>query len=136
MLQPLEEVSRIAHEAGALFLVDAVTSLGGCNVDTDGWKIDAIYSGTQKCLSCPPGLAPVSFSRRAIEVLDARKEKVPSWYLDMSMVKEYWGTERTYHHTAPISMIYALNRALKVVVEEGLEAGDRLRLKVARPRRG
>jgi len=122
VLQPLEDVSRIVHEAGALLIVDAVTSLGGCNVDTDGWQIDAIYSGTQKCLSCPPGLAPVSFSRRAVGVLDARHEKVSSWYLDMSMVKKYWGSERTYHHTAPISMIYALNRALKVVVDEGLEA--------------
>ncbi len=120
--QPLEEVSRIAHEAGALFLVDAVTSLGGCNVDADGWQIDAIYSGTQKCLSCPPGLAPVSFGPRAMEALEARRTRVPSWYLDMTMVKKYWGADRTYHHTAPISMIYALNRALKVILEEGLEA--------------
>ncbi len=122
VLQPLQDVSRIVHDAGGLLLVDAVTSLGGCDVDTDGWGIEAIYSGTQKCLSCPPGLAPVSFSQRALEVLDARKEKVPSWYLDMSMVKKYWGSERTYHHTAPISMIYALNQALKVVLEEGLDA--------------
>lgn len=122
VLQPIKEVSRIAHEAGALLIVDAVTSLGGCNVDTDGWRVDAIYSGTQKCLSCPPGLAPVSFSQAALEALDARGGKVPSWYLDMSMVRKYWGTERTYHHTAPISMIYALRQALRVVLDEGLEA--------------
>lgn len=122
VLQPLEEISRIVHEADALLLVDAVTSLGGCPVETDEWGIDAIYSGTQKCLSCPPGLAPISFSTPALDALDSRATKVPSWYLDMSMVKNYWGSERSYHHTAPISMIYALNQALKVVLEEGLEA--------------
>lgn len=122
VLQPLEEISRIVHEAGALLLVDAVTSLGGCPVETDEWGIDAVYSGTQKCLSCPPGLAPISFSTRALDTLESRATKVPSWYLDMSMVKNYWGSERSYHHTAPISMIYALNQALKVVLEEGLEA--------------
>ena len=122
VLQPIEEISRIAHEAGALQVVDAVTSLGGCPVETDAWGIDAIYSGTQKCLSCPPGLAPVSFGERAVAALDARKGKVPSWYLDMSMVRKYWGSDRTYHHTAPISMIYALNQALKVIMDEGLTA--------------
>jgi alanine-glyoxylate transaminase/serine-glyoxylate transaminase/serine-pyruvate transaminase len=120
--QPLEELGRITHQAGALLLVDAVTSLGGCEVETDEWQIDAIYSGTQKCLSCPPGLAPISFSQRAMDVLDARRTKVPSWYLDMTMVRNYWGSKRTYHHTAPISMIYALNQALKVICEEGLGA--------------
>ncbi len=122
VLQPLEDISRIVHDAGALLVVDAVTSLGGCNVDTDGWQVDAIYSGTQKCLSCPPGLAPVSFSKQALAALDARNVPVSSWYLDMSMVRNYWGAERKYHHTAPISMIYALNQALEVILEEGLDA--------------
>jgi alanine-glyoxylate transaminase/serine-glyoxylate transaminase/serine-pyruvate transaminase len=122
VLQPLEEISRIVHGAGALLLVDAVTSLGGCEVDADGWRIDAVYSGTQKCLSCPPGLAPLSFSDAAMDVLEHRAGPVPSWYLDMSMVRRYWGSDRVYHHTAPVSMIYALRRALKLVMEEGLEA--------------
>jgi len=122
VLQPLEEISKIAHEAGALFLVDAVTSLGGTQVKTDDWGIDAIYSGTQKCLSAPPGLAPVSFSRQAVKKLTSRKSKVQSWYLDLSMVQAYWaGSKRSYHHTAPISMIYALHEALRMVLEEGLE---------------
>jgi alanine-glyoxylate transaminase/serine-glyoxylate transaminase/serine-pyruvate transaminase len=122
VLQPLKEVSRIVHEAGALLVADAVTSLGGCEVLTDEWRLDAVYSGTQKCLSCPPGLAPVSFSAAAVEAIEARDSKVPSWYLDMTMVRRYWGADRTYHHTAPISMIYALSQALAVVLEEGLEA--------------
>jgi alanine-glyoxylate transaminase/serine-glyoxylate transaminase/serine-pyruvate transaminase len=122
VLQPLQGISEIAHRAGALLLVDAVTSLGGTDVDVDGWEMDAVYSGTQKCLSCPPGLSPVTFSDRAVEAIMARKTKVPIWYLDMTMVRKYWGSERTYHHTAPVSMIYALNQALKVVVEEGLDA--------------
>ena len=122
VLQPIEEISRIVHKAGALLLVDAVTSLGGVPVETDLWQADALYSGTQKCLSCPPGLAPVTFGERAVAALDARKSRVPSWYLDMGMVRKYWGSERTYHHTAPISMIFALNQALKLVVAEGLEA--------------
>lgn len=120
--QPLEEISRLVHDAGALLLVDAVTSLGGMDVRVDDWKIDAIYSGTQKCLSCPPGLAPVSFSPAAIEVLDKRKTKVRSWYLDFTMLRQYWGSERVYHHTAPINMTYGLHEALRVVLEEGLEA--------------
>jgi len=120
--QPLEEISKIVHDAGALFLVDAVTSLGGVPLDVDALKIDAIYSGTQKCLSCPPGLAPVSFSNAAVERISARKTKVQSWYLDMSMLKSYWGQERVYHHTAPINMTYALRESLAMVLEEGLEA--------------
>ena len=120
-LQPLEEISRLVHKAGALFLVDTVTSLGGCPVEVDKWGIDACYSGTQKCVSAPPGLSPVTFSERAIDVIDKRKSKVQSWYLDMSMVKKYWGKERVYHHTAPISMIYALREALRLIFEEGLE---------------
>ncbi len=120
-LQPLEEISRLVHKAGALFLVDTVTSLGGCPVEVDKWGIDACYSGTQKCVSAPPGLSPVTFSTRAIDVIDKRKSKVQSWYLDMSMVKKYWGKERVYHHTAPISMIYALREALRLIFEEGLE---------------
>ena len=119
--QPMEEIGRIAREAGALLLMDCVTSLGGVPVLLDQWGVDAAYSGTQKCLSCPPGLSPVSFSDRAGEAIKARKTKVQSWYLDMSMVERYWGDERFYHHTAPISMNYALREALRLVCEEGLE---------------
>jgi alanine-glyoxylate transaminase/serine-glyoxylate transaminase/serine-pyruvate transaminase len=120
--QPIEEISRAVHEAGALLLVDAVTALGGVPVEVDGWQIDAIYSGTQKCLSCPPGLSPVSFSPRAMEVVLGRKTKVQSWYLDVSMLANYWGQNRVYHHTGPINMTYALYEALRLVHEEGLEA--------------
>ncbi|RLB26333.1 MAG: alanine--glyoxylate aminotransferase [Deltaproteobacteria bacterium] len=120
--QGLEEIAGIAHEAGALFLVDMVTSLGGMEVTVDKTGIDAVYSGTQKCLSCPPGLAPISFNSSAMDILENRKSPVVSWYLDMSMVKSYWGTERKYHHTAPINMIYAFREALRIIAEEGLEA--------------
>jgi len=119
--QPLEEISRLVHDSGALFLVDTVTSLGGMNVDVDGWQIDACYSGTQKCLSCPPGLAPVTFSDAALSVIEKRKRKVQSWYLDLSMIRRYWGSERLYHHTAPVNMNYALLEALKLIKEETLE---------------
>jgi len=123
VLQPLEEISRTVHEAGALFLVDTVTSLGGVDVRVDEWGIDAVYSGTQKCISCPPGLAPVSFSDRAVKVIEGRKTKVQSWYLDLTMVRKYWeGKKRVYHHTAPVSMIYGLYEALRLIFEEGLEA--------------
>jgi alanine-glyoxylate transaminase/serine-glyoxylate transaminase/serine-pyruvate transaminase len=121
-LTPVEELSRLAHESGALFLLDTVTSLGGCPVKIDEWQVDAVYSGTQKCLSCPPGLAPVSLSPRALEVARKRKTKVQSWYLDVNLLSSYWGQERVYHHTAPISMNYALHEALRLVLEEGLEA--------------
>lgn len=120
--QPLAEVGRMVREADRLFVVDAVTSLGGCPVRVDDWLVDACYSGTQKCLSCPPGLAPVTFGPRALAALERRKRKVQSWYLDLTMIAKYWGEERVYHHTAPISMNYALLEALRIIEEEGLEA--------------
>lgn len=120
--QPLEEISELVHDAGALLLVDAVTSLGGVPVEVDKWNIDAIYSGSQKCLSCPPGLSPVSFNDRALEVIQSRQTKVQSWYLDVSMLASYWGSDRVYHHTAPINMSYALYEAIQIIHEEGLDA--------------
>jgi alanine-glyoxylate transaminase/serine-glyoxylate transaminase/serine-pyruvate transaminase len=119
--QPLEDIGDLARSHDALFMVDMVTSLGGCPVDVDAWGIDACYSGTQKCLSCPPGLSPVSFSERAAAKVAARQAKPRSWYLDLSLIGSYFGGERVYHHTAPISMIYALAEALALVHEEGLE---------------
>lgn len=119
---PLAEISRIAHAAGALFLVDCVTSLGGMDVPIDALNVDAAYSGTQKCISCPPGLAPVTFSPAAIKALEQRKHPVVSWYLDLGMVRDYWGNERKYHHTAPINMVYAIREALRIIAEEGLPA--------------
>jgi alanine-glyoxylate transaminase/serine-glyoxylate transaminase/serine-pyruvate transaminase len=120
--QPVAGLGETCHEFNALLILDTVTSLGGVPVEIDAWDVDAVYSGTQKCLSCPPGLAPVSFSPRAVDVLAKRKTKVQSWYLDMSMVQRYWAEERFYHHTAPITMVYALREALGIVLEEGLEA--------------
>lgn len=120
--QPVHDIARLCHAHGALILVDCVTSLGGVPVEVDAWELDAVYSGTQKCLSCPPGLAPVTFSDRAVAAIDARKTKVQSWYLDMQMVKDYWGSSRAYHHTAPINMNYSLHEALRLVLEEGLPA--------------
>ena len=121
VLQPLPELSEIAKQYDALFVVDAVTSLAGIDLKVDDWGIDACYSGTQKALSCPPGLSPVTFSSRAAEAIAKRKSKVRSWYLDLSMIGDYWGKERVYHHTAPINMIYGLREALQIVLEEGLE---------------
>lgn len=123
VLQPLDEISRLSREYGALLLIDTVTSLGGCPVMVDRWKIDAAYSGTQKCLSAPPGLAPITMSSSALELVKGRKSKVQSWYFDLSLVERYWGEERVYHHTAPVSMIYALREALRLIQEEGLEEG-------------
>ncbi len=120
--QPLEEIGRLVRQAGALFLVDTVTSLAGCPVLVDEWLIDACYSGTQKCISCPPGLAPLTFGPRAVAAVKQRKTKVQSWYLDLTMIERYWGEERVYHHTAPISMNYALLEALRLIDEEGLSA--------------
>jgi alanine-glyoxylate transaminase/serine-glyoxylate transaminase/serine-pyruvate transaminase len=122
VLQPLDDIARWVRQSGALFLVDAVTSLGGAPVRVDELGIDACYSGTQKCLGCPPGLSPVTFNERAIEAVRKRKTKVQSWYLDLSMIEKYWSSERVYHHTAPISMNYALHEALRMVLEEGLES--------------
>jgi alanine-glyoxylate transaminase/serine-glyoxylate transaminase/serine-pyruvate transaminase len=120
--QPAAELGALCRETDALLLLDTVTSLGGVPVEIDKWGVDAVYSGTQKCLSCPPGLAPVSFSPRAVEIINRRKTKVQSWYLDMAMVQRYWGEERFYHHTAPITMIYGLREALRLIQEEGVEA--------------
>ena len=123
VLQPLEEISEMVHKAGALLVVDAVTSYCGTQLKVDDWGIDAIYTGTQKCLSAPPGMSPVSFSPRAVEVMDNRKTKVQSWFLDLTLVKNYWaGSKRAYHHTAPVSNMYALREAYRIVLEEGLEA--------------
>ena len=125
VLQPLEGFADMAHKRGALFLIDCVTSLAGVNVDVDGWGVDIAYSGTQKCLGAPPGLAPLTFNERALEVVRARKSTVANWYLDIQSILRYWrgeGGKRGYHHTAPISMIYGLHQALAVVLEEGLEA--------------
>jgi alanine-glyoxylate transaminase/serine-glyoxylate transaminase/serine-pyruvate transaminase len=122
--QPLAGVAELVHAHGALLVVDAVTSLGGHDVRVDDWGIDACYSGTQKCLSCPPGLAPVTFGERALARMDARKTKPQSWYLDVSMLRKYYvGGEggRFYHHTAPVNMTYALREALQIIVEEGLD---------------
>jgi alanine-glyoxylate transaminase/serine-glyoxylate transaminase/serine-pyruvate transaminase len=119
--QPVEEIAQRTRQADALLVLDTVTSLGGCPVEIDRWLVDAAYSGTQKCLSCPPGLAPVTFGPRAIAKLRGRKSRVQSWYLDLTLIQQYWGEERVYHHTAPISMSYALREALRLVVEEGLE---------------
>ncbi len=121
-LQPLTEASRLAREHEALFLVDTVTSLAGHEVAVDDWNIDICYSGTQKCISCPPGLAPFTANQKAMATMSARTTPVPSWYLDLSLLSDYWATGRLYHHTAPIKMVYALHEALSVIFEEGLEA--------------
>lgn len=122
VLQPLTELSRIAHDHGALFVADTVTSLGGTAVEVQKWGIDAAYSGTQKCLGCPPGLSPITLGERARSALAARRRKVQSWYLDLTMIQNYWGEDRFYHHTAPVSMLFALREALRLVHAEGLSA--------------
>lgn len=119
--QPLEEVGALCREFDTLLLVDSVTSLGGVPLFLDDWGVDMAYSGSQKCLSCPPGIAPLTFGPRAVAKLEKRTGPVPNWYLDLSLVGKYWGSERTYHHTAPINMNYALREALRLVAEEGLE---------------
>ncbi|MFQ5504015.1 MAG: pyridoxal-phosphate-dependent aminotransferase family protein, partial [Planctomycetota bacterium] len=121
VLQPVEDIASAAREAGALLVLDCVTSLGGARVAVDAWQVDAAYSGTQKCLSVPPGLAPVSFSAAALRRSAERRSRPGSWYLDLKLLGAYWGGERVYHHTAPISAIYGLARGLDEVLEEGVE---------------
>ena len=119
---PVEAVGKLVKEHDALYLVDGVTSLGGMEVALDRWGVDAFYSGTQKCLSCPPGLSPISFSGAAVAKLKSRKRKVPNWYLDLSLIINYWeGNSRAYHHTAPINMNYALYQALRLILQEGTD---------------
>jgi alanine-glyoxylate transaminase/serine-glyoxylate transaminase/serine-pyruvate transaminase len=122
VLQPLEELAQLAHSYDACFLVDAVASLGGVPVEVDATGIDLCFSATQKCIGAPPGLAPVHLNERALTAVRERKEPSRSWYLDLGLLHKYWeGGTRAYHHTAPISMIYALHEALRLVLEEGLE---------------
>lgn len=121
VLQPVEEIARLAHEAGAYLIVDCVTSLGGMPVDVDAWGADVAYSGTQKCLSAPPGAAPITVSDSAFAAIESREVPPNSWYLDLRLLEAYWDERRVYHHTAPISMVYALREALSLVLEEGLE---------------
>jgi len=122
---PVAEIGALVRESGALYLVDAVTSLGGMPVEVDAWGIDALYSGTQKCLSCPPGLAPLTFSERAVKRLAARTRKVPNWYLDLGLLVDYWqGGTRAYHHTAPVNMLYGLYQALQLGTVDAAEYND------------
>ncbi len=122
VLQPVAEIAGFARDAGAMVVLDTVTSLGGSPVQLDAWGVDVAYSGTQKCLAVPPGLSPISFSDRAIELIERRTTPVQSWYLDVSLLAGYYGGERVYHHTAPISAIFGLAEGLRLVEEEGLEA--------------
>ena len=118
--QPLDGMADIAHQHGALLLVDAVASLGGEPVRVDDMELDITYSGSQKCLSCPPGVPPLTISPRAYDILQERNTPVQNWYLDLTFLEQYWGDEHAYHHTAPISLTYALREALRLVQEEGL----------------
>jgi alanine-glyoxylate transaminase/serine-glyoxylate transaminase/serine-pyruvate transaminase len=122
VLQSPEPIVKAAHDVGALVVMDAVSSLAGVPVKLDEWGIDACYSGAQKCIGAPPGFSPISYSSRAVEKLEARKQPVQSFYLDLSLLRNYWSKDRAYHHTAPITLVYALREALRLVVEEGLEA--------------
>ena len=119
--QPIEAIASLVEPRQALFVLDAVTSLAGMPVDVDGWGVDVCYSGTQKCLSVPPGLAPITFSERAMEAVRSRRTPVQSWYLDVTLLEGYWGSDRVYHHTAPISMLTALHAGLASVLAEGLD---------------
>jgi alanine-glyoxylate transaminase / serine-glyoxylate transaminase / serine-pyruvate transaminase len=119
--QPMEQLGKLCHEFNALLVVDAVTSLGCTPLHVDDWELDAVFSCSQKGLGCPPGMSPVTFSDRALDALNSRKTKVQSWYLDLTTVQKYWGGDRAYHHTGPITMVYALREGLRLVNEEGLE---------------
>jgi alanine-glyoxylate transaminase/serine-glyoxylate transaminase/serine-pyruvate transaminase len=120
--QPVAELGAIAHRYGALFVMDGVTSLGCVPVEIDRWNVDACFSCTQKGIGAPPGLAPVTFSARAMQVVHERKSRCRSWYFDLAGIERYWGADRVYHHTAPITMNYALHEALRIIAEEGLDA--------------
>ena len=121
-LQPnVPAITEAAHDAGALVIADCVTSLGGVELRVDEWGIDVAYSGPQKCLSCPPGASPLTLNDRAMDAVRSRDEPVRSWYLDLSLLEDYWGDERAYHHTAPVTNVYALREALRLVAEEGIE---------------
>jgi alanine-glyoxylate transaminase/serine-glyoxylate transaminase/serine-pyruvate transaminase len=138
VMQPLEEIGAHCRKSGTLFLVDAVTSLGASQVKADEWGIDVCYSCTQKGISVPPGLSPITVSAKAMDVLRSRKTKVQSFYLDFSLLEKYWGEERVYHHTAPASMFYGLREGLRMIFEEGLESrfkrhailGERLKMEL------
>ena len=119
--QPLEDISRIAKEHDALLVVDGVTSLGGSEILVDEWGIDYISSASQKCLGCPPGLSPVSVSELAFQTIDRVEKDISSWYFDLRLIADYWGPDRSYHHTVPASMLYALYEGLRIVLEEGVE---------------
>jgi alanine-glyoxylate transaminase/serine-glyoxylate transaminase/serine-pyruvate transaminase len=121
VLQPMAEIARLAKEHGAMILLDTVTSLGGVDVRIDEWGVDAAYSCSQKCIGCAAGLAPVTFSDRAVESVRRRKHPVRSWYLDISLLEKYWGTERVYHHTSSSTLNYGLLEALCLIEEEGLD---------------
>jgi len=122
ILQPLKEISKVAHEYDSLLIVDAVTSLGGCELEVDEYGIDLCYSASQKCLNCPPGLAPITANEKTMEKIRNRRAKVQSWYLDLSTIEKYWlESNRVYHHTAPILLVYALREALRLLYEEGVE---------------
>ncbi len=121
-LQPVSDLGALCREFDTLLVLDTVTSLGCVEVSLDAWGVDAAYSCSQKGLSCPPGLSPVSFGPRAVEAVQRRKSKVQSWYLDLTLLQKYWGEERVYHHTAPVTMLYALREGLRIVLEEGLES--------------
>lgn len=132
VLQPdVPALTEVARERDALVIADAVTSLGGVELRVDEWGIDAAYSGDQKCLSCPPGASPLTLGERAMARIGARSAQVRSWYLDVSLLRSYWGEERSYHHTAPITNIYGLHEALRLVCEEGIEARWARHLRVA-----
>ncbi|MBM31486.1 MAG: alanine--glyoxylate aminotransferase [Chloroflexi bacterium] len=121
VMNPIKQISEISHQNGALFMVDCVTSLAGSEFRFDDWDIDYAYSGSQKCLASPPGLSPVAISNRALSTIEKRKTLPSSWYLDLSLIADYWGIEHKAHHTAPVNMIYGLRESLKLVFEEGLE---------------
>lgn len=122
VLQPVQKIADVVHQQGGLLIVDTVASLGGVPFYADDWEIDVCYSGSQKCLSCPPGQGPITLGPRAVEALAQREGPVPNWYLDLNMVRRYWDSEHAYHHTGPISSSYALYEALRLLAAEGLEA--------------